>query len=210
MQLTKYTHSCVVIGDGPRRLLVDPGIWTEPDAWEGVSDVLVTHDHFDHFDVERLVMAARADSSFVAYGPAAVVEVLGAAGAGAVAVDPGRHFTAGGFAVRAVGGMHAEIYDGAPGTSNLGYLIEGGVCHPGDALHVLAEQVRTLLVPTCAPWPKLAEAIDFVRGVRPEHAFSIHDAMLSDKGVAVTDRWMAMKADTDYARIPIGGSVTAT
>jgi L-ascorbate metabolism protein UlaG (beta-lactamase superfamily) len=208
MELTKYTHACVVLADGARRLLVDPGTWSEPGAFEGVSEVLVTHDHFDHLDVERLVRAGKADSSFVVFGPSAVAEQLRALGAAAVAVEAGQEFTVAGFAVRAVGGTHAEIYDGAPGTSNLGYLIEGGVYHPGDALHVPTEPVETLLLPACAPWLKLAEAIDFVRAVGPARAHPIHEAMLSDVGQASTDRWLDLKSGTEYSRIPIGQTVT--
>ena len=208
MELTKYTHACVVLADGARRLLVDPGTWSEPGALEGVSEVLVTHDHFDHLDVERLVAAGTANSSFVVFGPAAATEQLRALGATAVTVEAGQEFTVAGFSVREVGGAHDAVYDGAPGTSNLGYLIEGGVYHPGDALHVPAEPVETLLVPASAPWLKLAEAIDFVRAVRPSRAYPIHDAMLSDVGQAGTDRWLGQKSGTDYSRIPVGQTVT--
>jgi L-ascorbate metabolism protein UlaG (beta-lactamase superfamily) len=211
MRLTKYTHACVTIEDGDRRLLVDPGIWAEAAAFEGVSEVLVTHDHFDHLDVDRLVAAARADSSFVVRGPAAAVGLLAALGDAAVVVEPGEEFTAGGYAVRAVGGAHAEIYQGEPGTSNVGYLVAAGagglLYHPGDALFVPEVPVETLLVPTAAPWLKLAEAIDFVRAVAPTRAYSIHDAMLNDKGTAGTDRWLDRAGGTDYGRIPIGDTV---
>jgi len=209
MELTKYTHSCVVLDDGGRRLLIDPGIWTEPAALDGVSQVLVTHHHFDHLDVDRLLAAGRADSAFVVFGPAAVVEELAGLGPAAVVVHAGQRFTAGGFEVTAVGGTHAEIYDGAPGTSNLGYLMERGtVYHPGDSLHVPDEAVRTLLVPAAAPWLKLAEAIDFVRAVAPARAHPIHDATLSQVGQDGTDRWLSLKADTDFSRIPLGASIT--
>jgi L-ascorbate metabolism protein UlaG (beta-lactamase superfamily) len=167
--------------------------------------VLVTHDHFDHLDVDRLVTASEADPSFVVFGPAAV--------ACAPSARPrwrsrpgGVH--GGGLAVRAVGGVHAEIYGGAPGTSNLGYLIDDGVYHPGNALHVPTNPVETLLVPACAPWLKLAEAIDFVRAVGPARTHPIHEAMLSDVGQASTDRWLGLKSGTENSRIPIGQTVT--
>ena len=209
MELTKYTHSCVVLDDGGRRLLIDPGIWTEPAALAAVTAVLVTHDHFDHLDVDLLLAAGRADSGFVVFAPAAVVAQLAGLAGAAVVVEAGQHFTAAGFAVTAVGGAHAEIYDGAPGTSNLGYVIDGGtVYHPGDSLHVPDQPVRTLLVPAAAPWLKLAEAIDFVRAVAPAAAHPIHDATLSQVGQAGTDRWLASKGDTDFSRIPVGATIT--
>jgi hypothetical protein len=54
---------------------------------------------------------------------------------------------------------------------------------------------------------KVGEAIDFVRRVRPSRAYSIHDAILTEAGLQLTDRWMSDHSQTDYQRIPVGGSV---
>jgi L-ascorbate metabolism protein UlaG (beta-lactamase superfamily) len=204
MELIKYTHACVRLESDGRSLLVDPGIWAEDAAFEGATDVLITHEHFDHLDTDRL--AKRGDLRI--HAPAPVVEKLAEAGVIASTVTAGDEFDAAGFTVRAVGGLHAEIYDGLPGCANIGYVIEGSLYHPGDSLFVPDAAVETLLVPISAPWLKLAEAIDFVRAISPARAFPIHDAMLSDKGLAGTDNWLRMKGETDYARITVGDSVT--
>ena len=62
MRMIKYTHACVRLVDGDRSLLIDPGTWAEDVAFEGATDVLVTHEHADHIDLERLVGAARSQS----------------------------------------------------------------------------------------------------------------------------------------------------
>ena len=204
MKLIKYTHACVRLEADGRVLLVDPGIWAEPAAFDGVSDVLVTHEHADHVDVERLAQAG----DVLVYAPETITGKLADAGVSTRTIALGDMFEAGGFSVRAVGGQHAEIYDGLPGCANLGYIIDDAVYHPGDSLFVPDAEVETLLVPVSGPWVKLAEAIDFVRGVKPTRAFPIHDAMLSDKGVASIDAWIGAKGETDYARIPVTGSVT--
>ena len=211
MRLTKYTHACVRLDDGDRRLLVDPGIWTEPAAYEGVTDVLVTHEHADHFDVAHLASLLTAGELRI-FGPAglrAAAEEDGAPALAAVVrpVAPGDTFTAAGFAVRAVGGAHAETYDGLPGCENVGFLVEG-VYHPGDSYFVPAEPVETLLVPASGPWTKLVEALDFTRAVAPARAVPIHDAMFSDRGNGNFDGWLAEKGGTAYARVAVGGSVT--
>ena len=204
MELTKYTHACVRLESNGRTLLIDPGIWAEDAALDGASDVLITHEHFDHVDIDRLAKAG----DLTIYAPAPVVEKLAEAGLTAQTVAVGDEFEAAGFGVRAVGGLHAEIYDGLPGCANLGYVIDGTLYHPGDSFFVPDGHVETLLVPLSGPWFKLAEAIDFVRAVRPLRAFPIHDAMLSDKGLAGMDNWLAMKGETEYARIIEGDSVT--
>src|SRR5262245_10936661 len=50
MQMIKFTHACVRLIDGESSLLIDPGIWAEAEAFDGVTDVLVTHEHADHVD----------------------------------------------------------------------------------------------------------------------------------------------------------------
>jgi L-ascorbate metabolism protein UlaG (beta-lactamase superfamily) len=206
MRLTKYTHACVRLQDGDRQLVIDPGIWSEGTALEGVSHVLITHEHADHVDVDKLAAAQLANADLKVYAHADVAAQLEKLGDAVVTVASGDEFDAGGFPVRVVGGAHAEIYDGLPGCANIGFVVDG-VYHPGDSLFVPDVPVTTLLVPTSAPWLKLAEGIDFVRAVGPARAHSIHDAMLSEKGEQILDRWHDMKGNTRYSRIPVGETV---
>jgi len=207
VRLTKYTHACIALDAGHGRLLIDPGIWTEPEAYEGVDEILITHEHADHIDVEKLGPLARTNSALVVRAPRAVVGMLVTLGDNAVAVAPDDRFTVAGMSVHVVGGLHAEIYDGLPGCANLGFVIDGTVYHPGDALFVPSEPIDSLLLPIAGPWLKLAEAIDFVHAIAPIRAFSIHDALLSEKGAAIVDRWIDQHGGTDYRRLPLGASV---
>ncbi|RKE23186.1 MBL fold metallo-hydrolase [Streptomyces sp. TLI_171] len=201
MRLTKYAHACVRIEDGDRSVLIDPGCWTAPEAFHGVRAVLFTHEHADHVDEDLLAAARAADPELQVYTHADLAAELGGE-----AVAVGDRFTAGGFEVRAVGGRHAETIDGYPNCANLGFLVEG-VYHPGDALHRPEEDVRALLLPASGPWLSLRAAIEMVRAVRPEHTFPIHDANLSEIGMANFDGWLGEEADTRFARIALGKSV---
>lgn len=204
MRVTKFVHSCVRIADGDRALLIDPGIWTEPGAYEGIDEILITHEHVDHVDVEALTARAAANSALLVRAPEPVAEQLAAVGVPVQTVSVGDHVTVAGFGVDVVGGLHADIYDGLPGCANVGFVVEGRVYHPGDALVVPDTGVELLLVPASAPWLKLAEAIDFVRAVAPARAIPIHDAVLADRAVGIWDRWFDMKAGTDYSRLNPG------
>src|SRR5690606_8687004 len=113
------------------------------------------------------------------YAASAVAAQLAALGDAVVTVSVGQTFTAAGFTVQAVGGEHAEIYEGKPGIANLGYIVDGAVYHPGDALFVPPVSVPTLLLPVSGPWLKTAESLDFVRAIQPQRAIPIHDALLS-------------------------------
>lgn len=206
MRLTKYTHACVRLDKDGHSLLIDPGVWTEAEAYEGVDDILVTHEHFDHVDPGRLATILTLNPRLRVYTSAAVVAQLGGLGDAVVTVGVGDSFSANGFVVSAVGGTHALIYDGVPDCVNLGYIVDGHVYHPGDALYVPPTPVSTVLLPAAAPWLKLAEALDFVRAVAPQRAIPIHDATLSDIGLQGFDNWVKAKGGTDYARLASGES----
>jgi glyoxylase-like metal-dependent hydrolase (beta-lactamase superfamily II) len=53
VRLTKFVHSCVRLDYDGRALVIDPGVWSEPQALVGVDAVLVTHEHLDHVDELR-------------------------------------------------------------------------------------------------------------------------------------------------------------
>jgi len=209
MRLTKFGHACVRLEQDDRVLVIDPGTWSETESLDhvGAVSVLVTHEHADHIDIDKLVAARKANPALTVYTNAALAEKLDRLEGAVTTVAVGQTFTASGFSVRVVGGAHAEIYDGLPGCANVGFIVDENVYHPGDSVFVPAEKVRTLLVPASAPWLKLREAIDFVRGVAAERAFPVHDAMLNERGQGNFDNWIAMKGNTSYARLSIGESV---
>ncbi|MER5640486.1 MBL fold metallo-hydrolase [Kitasatospora sp. NPDC002227] len=201
MRLTKYGHACVRLEQDGRVLVIDPGEFSGDEPLAGADAVLLTHEHDDHLDRDRLAAARQADPGLAVYAHPELAAELGAQ-----AVTVGETFEAAGFQVTVVGGKHAETVDGLPDCTNLGFLVDG-LYHPGDSLHVPEQPVDTLLVPAAGPWIKLAEVVDFARTVRPARAFPIHDAHLSEIGQENFDAWLDWKGETEYARIPLGESV---
>jgi len=53
-------------------------------------------------------------------------------------------------------------------------------------------------VPAQGSWLKLVEAIDFVRAINPTHTYAIHDAGLSDRGLASVSAWFAGVTSSGY------------
>ena len=208
MRLTKYGHSCVRIERDGAVLVVDPGAFSEPEALDGVDAVLITHEHFDHLNVDALADALGKRPSITVYTHPEVLPKLDALAGVVTTVESGQRFSAAGFDIRAYGGRHAEIHPELPRVANLGFLIDDTVYHPGDSFDVPADaRVETLFVPISAPWLKLSEAVDFVRAVGPRRAYALHDCLLSDAGFLVTDRNMATLSGCEYARLGPGESV---
>ena len=108
------------------------------------------------------------------------------------------------------GATHAVIHPDIPVVPNVGYLVDGGVYHPGDAYFVPEASVSTLLLPTSGPWTKLAETADYVRAVRPDSLVQIHEMILSEIGQNLTAMIIGEKGLTGIplTMVPVGESFT--
>ncbi|MBB2921917.1 MBL fold metallo-hydrolase [Cellulomonas cellasea] len=212
-ELSFWGHACIRLDREGRRLVVDPGSFSSPDALTGAHAVLVTHEHADHVVPDQLRAALEAQPELEVWAPGPVAEQLaGVTGAdGRVhTVVAGDHVTAGGFDVAVVGGSHAVIHPDVPVIANVGYLVDGTVLHPGDAFDVpeAAHGVDVLCLPVAAPWLKLAEAVEFTRAVGPRVLVPIHDAHLSGVGNAMVDRLLSGLAPGEYRRLSMGDGFT--
>jgi L-ascorbate metabolism protein UlaG (beta-lactamase superfamily) len=208
VQLTKFGHACVVLSDGERRLVVDPGAYTEDAALTGATAVLVTHEHPDHFDPAKLSPALQADPALEVWTNASVAAKLDA-GPRVHVVGAGDAVTVAGMEVEVHGEWHAVIHPDIPRIPNVGFLIDGRVFHPGDALTVPDVAVPTLMLPVHAPWSKTGELIDYLRAVGAERAFGVHDGLLNDLGLGGVARLLGEQGPgtpTPYTRLAPGES----
>ena len=207
MKLTKMSHACIRLEKDGQTLVLDPGGFSEEDAAAGADAILVTHEHADHFDEGRLRAALDANPATELWTLAAVAEQLSAAFPGRVhTVGHGDTFTAAGFDVHVHGELHAVIHPDIPRITNVGYLVDGAVFHPGDALTVPDQPVDTLLLPVMAPWSKLSEVVDYVREVKPRRAYDIHDALLTDLARPIYDRLVGGLGGAEHLRLAPGTS----
>src|SRR5215467_13525957 len=71
MRLIKYTHAAVRLESDGRSVLLDPGIFTEDEAYDGVSHILVTHEHADHVSAEKLAAQLERNPALEVYTSAA-------------------------------------------------------------------------------------------------------------------------------------------
>ncbi|MDA0638057.1 MBL fold metallo-hydrolase [Nonomuraea sp. MCN248] len=207
MKLTKYGHACVRLEKDGRVLVVDPGAFTRDPVLDGADAVLITHEHFDHLDVDRLAAASPGLEVWTCEAVAAKLADL------PLTVNVVRHgddFEAAGFRVDVFGEWHAKNHPDLAIVHNVGFMLDGGLFYPGDALTVPDAEVETLLVPTNAPWLKLVEMVEYLRAVRPARAFSTHDGLLNDLGLGLVDTWLRAESEKQGAemrRIPVGESV---
>ena len=211
MRLTKFGHACIRIEHDGHTVVIDPGVFTEPEAVDGADAVLITHQHPDHYDVANL---RRTDAPVFTIGEVAglihddapdVAERLSV-------VEPSDAFEAGGLPVRSVGELHAVIHPDLPRAYNSGYVVTAGdtrVFHPGDALTPPDEQVDVLCVVVSAPWMRAAEAVDFARLVGAPRNVAIHDRVYSEAGLGIIDGHLhrLLPDAQDYVRLADGADL---
>lgn len=183
MRISHFGQSCILVELGAARLLVDPGVYSAGfEQLTGLDAILVTHQHPDHLDLVRLPALLAANPATPVLADPGSAAALTTAGLPHRVLSPGQRVELAGSTVEVIGGEHGVIHPDVPVVPNNGYLISGAggtVLHPGDGLDPPGRAVDVLLLPTAAPWLKLAEAVDYLRAVAPPLAIPIHQAILA-------------------------------
>ncbi len=195
MRFTKLGHSCVRLEKDGAVVVIDPGGWSDaPAALAGAAAVLVTHEHPDHLDADAVRAALSSDPGLTLWANQSICAQFSEFGDRVHEVGHGDALEVAGFSVHVYGVDHALIYPDIPLVVNTGFLVDAELFHPGDSFTIPEDPVNTLLVPLCAPWLKAAEMIDYFRAVGPARGYAIHDAILSDPGLGLYGRMLALAA----------------
>lgn len=183
MLVTRFGHAAVLVETGDARVLVDPGVFSADEAFalDKLDAVVVTHQHPDHLDRERVGGLLDRNREALLIADPETAEQLGAPWR---AHGDGDVVEFGATTLRAVGEIHAEIAPQLPRVANVGVVLsdESGSTffHPGDSYATAPAGVDVLALPLSAPWAKVSETIAFVQQVAPRTAFPIHDRTISD------------------------------
>ena len=187
MRLTHLGHACLLVETGGERILIDPGVFS-PGIAEvtGVSVILVTHQHPDHVDVERLAAVLEANPQARLYAEPQAASLMDDAGIAAEHTVSGEPLMFGQVQVMPVGDQHALINEALPRIGNLGVVLraegEPSLFHPGDAYDAEPGATDILALPLNAPWAAGRDTVAFAQRISPRVAVPIHDALLSDLG----------------------------
>lgn len=180
MKITKFGHSCLLIVVDKTQILVDPGAWNEIPELKNINVLLITHEHPDHLNLDYVKTLVLNNPNLTIYTNNAVGKILTENRIGfEVSTD---QFNIGQVKIRSFISPHALIYPGLPQVDNTSFFIQDRFLITGDLLKSYALNVEILAVPIAAPWLTLADAIDFVKVVKPKIAFPVHDGALKYLG----------------------------
>ena len=187
MRITHLGHACLLVETGGQRVLIDPGSFSP-----GIVDVtaldviLVTHQHVDHVDLQRLPTVLEANPQARLYAEPQAAAVMAEVGIAAEHTVAGETLTFGPVRITPVGEKHALINEALPRIGNLGVVLrsEGApsLFHPGDAYDAEPGQVDILALPLNAPWTASRDTVAFAKRISPRVCVPIHDVLLSAIG----------------------------
>src|SRR6478672_8113192 len=105
MRITKFGHACIRLEYDGTVVVVDPGMFTDPEALDAADAVVITHEHPDHYLPDHL---ARTDAPVftIDAGAARIREDAPGVADRLTVVTPGQEFDPGIPAV-SVGELHA-------------------------------------------------------------------------------------------------------
>lgn len=215
MTVTKYLHSCLLVEEGGKRLLIDPGSFSfiegllKPQDIPQPQAVFVTHEHPDHFFPDALHRYVERGARL--WTNASAAERCRERGIAATVLPPGTNVEIVPFLVEAFAAPHGELP--IPKPDNVAFLVNRRFLHPGDSLHpALAEAKPELLaLPVAAPWLTLKDALDFAVAVKPKTVIPIHDAFVKDfflKRMYETAKTYLTPHGIAFAPLGLGESLT--
>jgi L-ascorbate metabolism protein UlaG (beta-lactamase superfamily) len=187
MRITHLGHACLLVEVGGQRILVDPGVFSsEIGDLTGLDVILVTHQHADHVDLQRLPALLEINPQARLYAEPQAAASLEEAGIGAEHTVSGEVLSLGAVRVTPVGELHALINEALPRVGNLGVVVrapgEPTLFHPGDAYDGEPGQVDILALPLNAPWTASRDTIAFAERISPRVCIPIHDGLLNAIG----------------------------
>lgn len=170
MKITKFVHSCLLVEEGGRVALFDPGEFSvdalNADSLDRLDDIFITHEHFDHFNLELIkrllvkfpTVKITTNNSIVLKLQEAGIKASAEASEGVAFFDSPHE-------------GHPPMFN-PPEEVGIHYLNK--LTHPGDS-HSFSETKDILALPVAAPWGSTDRAVQLALELRPKYIVPIHD-----------------------------------
>lgn len=171
MKITKLVHSCLLVempAPVNRTVLFDPGSYSpvDVDKLEFLDDIVITHQHSDHMDVNLIKRLVAKFPEVRILGPDDVVSQLNALGINASTEPP--------EGMELFDSPHESVAPLFPQPDEIGVHYLDKLSHPGDS-HSFRETRAVLALPVQAPWGSTIKAVNLAIELKPKYVLPIHD-----------------------------------
>ncbi len=171
MRITKYLHSCLLIEEGDKTILVDPGQFTYDakvfpfEKIPALDAIFITHEHPDHCAIPFLKELIERFPDVQIITNEDLVTKLQEQQLPATTDIPA-------FAI-AQNIPHEDIVIAVP-PENTQFTFFNKLTHPGDSHHI-KNTAAILALPMTAPWGSFADALKLAESLSPKFIIPIHD-----------------------------------
>lgn len=195
MKLTKYGHACVIIENNKKRLIIDPGDFTElPEDVANIEAIVLTHEHGDHTDPTNVAIIHAYNPDVVIYGTQGSIDHLEAIDCKKVVVDGPLEIDLISSKVVLEPTDHAIIWQTSP-CKNLTVTVGDFFYYPGDSFAVCSKPVKIVGVPVSGPWLKTSESLQFALDAHAELLLPTHNGLLNTMGHEIVHNWFVRVFD---------------
>ncbi len=171
MKITKYLHSCLLIEEQGKQILIDPGQFTyqekvlDSNKLEKLDYILITHEHFDHCYLPFIHELVQKFPGVKIISNPSVVALL--------QKEDLQASTTGNEFIEIENVPHEDTVISAP-PANVLFRVFNQLTHPGDSHHFTL-QTPILALPVQAPWGSMTDAIKLAIKLKPKVIIPIHD-----------------------------------
>ena len=176
MKISKHLHSCLLIEEQDKTILIDPGIFTSVEkaldinGLQKLDYILITHEHPDHMHLPLVqeILTKFPNAKIITNN--AIVEQLAK-----------QNITATYEAdtiVSVTKVPHENLWDTQP-PENIMVTIFGKLTSPGDSHH-FETKAEVIALPIMAPWGSTTNAVELALKLHPKFIIPIHDWMWRD------------------------------
>ena len=185
MKIKKIGHCCLVIETNGKRIMTDPGSFTDKQNEEqNISLILITHEHGDHLHVDSLKKVLEKNPNATIITNDGVGKLLEEAGIKYQVLKDKTATDFEGIEIEAHDCKHEEIFQDFGQVLNTGFFIDKRLFYPGDSFYNPGKIVEILALPVAGPWMRIKDAINYAIEVKPKICFPVHDGMMNSFGLS--------------------------